>query len=97
MGLQPRALLVLIFVRHRCFSSSRGISCYHTEYWRNYKTFFSAFTAIGLQRFIRIEDALHEMRIYRDEYICDRSPGAPSKAVAEGSNSVSDGDLDNGD
>lgn len=55
--------------------------------------FSSAVAIISLERIFRIEDARHDLWVYRGEYVRDRLPGAPCRLVADDLGAVYDDDL----
>lgn len=61
------------------------------------KCFLPTVNVVSLESFIRVEDACRELRTYRGEDVCGKSPGAPSEVSAEDLDAVYDCDLDGGD
>lgn len=53
-----------------------------------------AIVVFSLGRLIQIEDKQQDLRVYHGEYVHDKSPGAPSKVIAEDLVAVHDGASD---
>lgn len=70
---------------------NRATERYHGEFA---KLFLSAVPVVALGSFICIENALHNLRIYRGKCARNKSSGVPSEAAAGDLDAVHGGDRD---
>lgn len=66
--------------------------CVHGETTGSLST---AIAIVRLGSFILVDDVRHELRVYRSEYVCKTSPGAPSETADDTWDAFYDGDFDN--